>query len=124
VAWEELTVSFAVRKHTYEMLGLPVLKIMRNISCLNQIFTYLLLDSTVLFSVKIKKLIKCGPLGILVYFTRDPHAPLLFCCSTLKMETTCSSETLVDIQRTTERYIPERKITLFQEELVFFILRK
>jgi hypothetical protein len=42
-------------------------------------------------------------------FGLPPASTLVSCSaySTLKMEAICSSETLVDFQRTTQRYVPE-----------------
>jgi hypothetical protein len=51
-----------------------------------------------------------------------PHAFMMVSCSdyssTLKMENVCSSETSVDFQRTTRRYIPE-DTTLLQSQIFY-----
>jgi hypothetical protein len=39
--------------------------------------------------------------------------------STLKMEAICSSETSVDTQRTTQRYIPEVDTLLYDDDLFY-----
>jgi hypothetical protein len=75
------------------------------------IHVFEVLTAVVMKSSIFLDIMPCSPLKVGRRFGGSPPAFTLLSCSvyssTLKMEAICSSETSVDFQRNTQRYIPE-----------------